>query len=142
MNLHSQLRSPSGFHSGDVVHALSPSARRCHRAFQRDWWIRDRSSGLGSAVASIGFSATILTLNGLVFHKLLSRHGYPHVPMAPLPNLHGTADPPPRSRSVSPRRTSKPRCSMSEKRSISIGKISHACYSRLKDGLWKGRMAA
>lgn len=54
--------------------------------------------GLGSAVASIGFGATILTLNGLVFHKLLSRHGYPHVPMAPLPNLHGTTDPPPRSR--------------------------------------------
>lgn len=50
------------------------------------------SWGLLFPLVPVGLNACILVALGLLFHRLLSRHAYPHVP-APQPvNTHGTAD--------------------------------------------------
>ncbi len=56
------------------------------------------AAGFGFAFAPVGINALLLAGLGLAFHRLVSRHAYPHVAPAGPVRVHDTADPSPAER--------------------------------------------
>ncbi|MDQ0392811.1 HPP family protein [Labrys monachus] len=55
------------------------------------------AAGFSFALVPVALNSIVLVLLGLAFHKVLSRHSYPHVAKSPS-GTHGTKDPPPQDR--------------------------------------------